>query len=297
VGGIALGAPAAASAKFSVFPSTQQFTRPAGSLIAASFKVGLTGERGAQFVIALRDVRQDPSGAFVFQPPTRSQFSASSWVAVIPRRFSGTPDRSQPVNFVVRIPRNASPGDHITSINVIRLPKKKSVKTTGGVTTGVGIKAALAMRLTIRIPGALRQDVAMSSVDIPSIIGGAPVVAQVSLTNNGNTYIDFKKHPGALTINDGDKVKAKLPYVGLLYPGETRTFRVRWESPPLLGHFDARSSVDLGPKRTVSKSSSFWVLPWRQAGALLLIVLAAIVIATGRRNQRRRREKEKAASG
>ena len=51
------------------------------------------------------------------------------------------------------------------------------------------------------------------------------------------------------------------------------------------GDFEAVASVDAGA-HPAHESKGFWVVPWREIGALVLVVLAALTIALGVRRRR-----------
>jgi hypothetical protein len=88
-----------------------------------------------------------------------------------------------------------------------------------------------------------------------------------------------------LTVLDGSHTAVSLPFIGLLYPGQVRSFRLVWQDPPTFGHPEARVAVRLA-SGTQARSARFWVLPWRQAAALLLVALAGVVVFV-QRNRRR----------
>ena len=241
----------------------------------------LQGERGRRFALAVEDVGQDRSGAFTFGAPRRSRFSASRWVALSPRAFAGAPDREQPVEFRVRVPRDAEPGDHVTSITVKRLASPGS--------GSAALVQAVAVRLTIRVAGTLRPAVELRELSVPSIAGGGPVGAAVTVRNTGNVRLDFDHaNRGALAVQGHEQdPDGRLAFFGVLYPGEARTFRLVWEDPPVIGRFGVRAAVRLPGGETAIRRT-VWIIPWRQALALALVALAAALVLGGRRARRKR---------
>lgn len=243
-----------------------------------TFTVRLQGERGQRFAIAVQDIGQDASGAFTFHPPGRSRYSAARWISVTPSRFRGGPDRRQPVEYRVRVPADAEPGDHVTSLTVERLAR--------GGPGAAGLVQAVAVRLTVRVAGVVRRAVQLRDLSAPAVTGGGPITGRVTVRNTGNVRLDFSRGDrGALAITQGGDPKARLPFSGLLYPGEARDFRVSWPDPPALGHLRLVADVRTG-RREVTADSGIWVIPWRQALALILVAFAAIVLAGGRRRRR-----------
>jgi hypothetical protein len=267
-----------AAASFKVFPTTVRLQRGPGQASVGTFNVALRGERGRRFRVETRDVAQQPDGSFAYVPASGSSFSASSWISASPRSFAGDPNRTQPVQFRVLVPSAAEPGDHVTSLLVERLPQ-------GGAATTAPAEA-VAVRVDIQVRGRAKPAAAITSLNVPSISGDNPVSVSAVVRNTGNVRLDFDhRNKGYLAVNSGSDRKAELGFDGLLYPGQSRSFQLSWDDPPLIGHYSAAASIELG-KRVVDRSQSFYVFPWRQAGALVLIALAAAVLLIG--VQRRR---------
>lgn len=270
---------AAARADFSVAPTVIDVGRAPGQVAVGTFSVRLQGERGRRFVLAIEDVGQDRSGAFKFRSPGGSRFSASRWLALSPRAFTGSADREQLVEFRARVPRDAEPGDHVTSITVKRLAAANA--------GSAAIVQAVAVRLTIRVTGAARPAVELRDLSAPAFAGGGPVNAKVTVRNSGNVRLNFDgANRGALAALSGDHTKARQGFTGVLYPGETRDFRLVWQDPPALGHFTIRAAVQAAAEDRAATDTAVWVVPWRQALALALIVFAAVVVLGGRRRRR-----------
>jgi hypothetical protein len=270
---LALAIPAA-EARFTVTPTTIDIERRPGGTASGTFDVVLNREPG-DFEIQIQDAVQQPDGSFVYEQPTESPFSASSWLSITPRRFSGSPSRTQPIQFTVRVPPKAEPGDHLTSLTVTQVPSE-----SGQITQAV---QAVAVRLTVRVFGKARPSARIVSLDAPGVSGGAPVDVSAVIENDGNVALDFDgKNEASLAIIQGEERKESVEFGGELFPGQTRQFDLSWNDPPLFGQFRASVSVDVG-REVVDDSKSVLQLPWRQLGAVILVVLAVAVLIVGRR--------------
>ena len=263
-------------ADFSVGPAVRDLRIGAGEARAGSFSVRLEGESRA-FAVEVQDVVQLPDGGYAYARPSGSRFSASSWLTVTPRSFRGAPDRVQPVDFRVRVPADAEPGDHVASITVKQLPPDGA--------SGAAALRAIAFRLNVAVPGAARERVEIASLAAPGVAGRGPIDARVVVRNTGTVRLDFNaRNAGALEIGGDDEARSRLAFAGQLYPGRSRTFTLRWEEPPMLGHFTARASVRTAGGHT-TQSAAIWVVPWRQAAALVLVAAAAGLVHLGRRRR------------
>lgn len=244
-----------------------------------AFGVMLDGERNGRFAVEVEDVGQDRGGSFTFSRPGGSAFSASRWISVSPRAFRSKPDRTQPVEFRVRVPRFAEPGDHVASLTVKRIAAPRPGR--------VAVVEALAVRLTVRVKGRLRPAAELRDLRVLGTAGGGPISGAVTVVNTGNVRLDFDgRDRGSLAVMAGARPRERLPFRGVLYPGQEREFRLAWVDPPSLGHFEMRARLQTR-RGAVRASNTFWIVPWRQTVAVLLVSTAAVVYAAGRRRYRR----------
>lgn len=271
--------PQQVSAGFRVSPTLIDERRAGGSALLGRFDVELSGEADRRFRVVVQDVRQLPNGGLAYSAPSGSPFSASSWISVAPARFGGGPARTQPVQYVVRVPTGAEPGDHLASLTVQRLPG-------GGDATAAAIEA-ISVRLTVHVPGRARPAARIESLDVPGIAAGDPVALGAVVRNTGNVTLDFDGDDlGRLEVRGGGGRRAAYTFGGELFPGETRLFSYSWQGAPLFGSFDAAAAIRVDGRPVARASTGFWVIPWRQIGALILVALAVVVALTGWRRRR-----------
>jgi len=273
-----LAVAATAEAGFRVSPTTLDLERRPGTAASGSFDVAIKGERQSQFEVEVQDIVQQPDGSPSFVPASKSPYSASSWVSVSPKSFSGSPDRTQPVTFKVRVPADTQPGDHLTSLTVKRIPKADS----DAIATSI---AAISVRLTVHVVGRRRPEAKIVSFDAPSVSAGSLGVS-ATVENTGNVSLDFDgDEAGALSVLQGDDVKREEPFTGALFPGQTRSFTLDWDGAPLAGLLKAEVSVDPGDG-AITDEKTVLRFPWKPIIALVLVALAAMVLLKGRRSGR-----------
>jgi hypothetical protein len=279
IAGIAGGLASPAYARFTVSPSSLDL-HSGGGVSLGSIDVSMVGEQAQLFRVDVQDLEQTPSGGFIVKPQSSAPFSASSWITTDPTKFSGAANRTLPIEYAIRVPRNAAPGDHVAAITIKRLPPPGHSQ--------VAAIEAIAVRITIRVPGTIHQAVQISQLAVPTLAGGGPVTLATTVRNTGNVRLDFNgANRGGLTVLGGSHTAAaSLPFIGLLYPDQVRSFRLAWQDPPTFGHPEARVTVRLA-SGTQKRSARFWVLPWRQAAALLLVALAGVVVFVQRDRRRR----------
>ncbi|MCW3018290.1 MAG: hypothetical protein JWN10_598 [Solirubrobacterales bacterium] len=277
IAGLAGGLASPAYARFTVSPSSLDLH--SGGVSLGSIDVNMVGEQAQLFRVDVQDLEQTPSGGFVVKAPSSAPFSAASWITTSPTKFSGAANRTQPIEYAIRVPRNAEPGDHVAAVTIERLPPPGRSQ--------VAAIEAIAVRITIRVPGTIHQAAQIGRLAVPTLAGGGPVTLATSVRNTGNVRLDFNgANRGGLTVLDGSHTAASLPFIGLLYPDQVRSFRLAWQDPPTFGHPEARVAVRLA-SGAQERSARFWVLPWRQAAALLLVALAVVVMSVQRERRRR----------
>lgn len=275
-----LGGADLAHAGFRVAPSMVDLElRPGGSAVGA-IDVHLEGERRARLTVVPEDVVQLPDGGFAYRRRTGAPDAAASWVAVSPAGFRGGPDRVQPVEYRVSVPRGAEPGDHTVSLTVKR---RATPRRRGQVTT----VQALSVRVTIRVAGRARERVTLD-LQAPGVAGRGPVTATMRLRNLGNTTLHFdRRNRGSLAWLDGGEAQARVALRGVLLPRQERRVKLPWQDPPAAARIHARAQIATrrGP---LTRSADVWMVPWRQAGALVLLA-GGLALLVGGRGPRKRR--------
>lgn len=272
--------PARAQADFRVAPSLIELDVARGGTAAGAFEVVLDGEPRSRLTVEPEDVVQLPNGGFTFKAPTGAREAPSSWLSVSPRRFAGAPDRAQPVEFRLAVPRDAEPGEHTASLTVKRrVPANPGEQAT--------IVQALSVRITIRVRGQAREGVVVA-LDAPGMAGRGPVKATLRVRNTGTTNLRFDgRNRGSLAFRHGDGVKARVALRGVLLPRQTRTVILPWQDPPLAGKISVRGQVRTADG-VVARTAGTWMVPWRQAAALALLSLGIAMLLGGRRHRGRR---------
>jgi hypothetical protein len=268
-----------ASARFIVSPSLLSVKKTASGMSLGTINVTTIREQGQQFRVLVQSATQTPSGGYAFGPSVPVPFSAAQWITVSPRRFVGSASGTHVIEYSIRVPANAGPGDYLAAITVERVNLARGHAQ-------LSVVDAIAVRITVRVPGKTRQAVQIGPIAAPALAGGGPVTLVATVRNTGNVLLDFNgRNRASMTVLGGVHVIATMPFIGLLYPGQTRTFRYAWQDPPTLGHPKVRVAVRLSSGERV-RTRLFWVLPWRQAAALLLVALAAVVLLLQRSRRR-----------
>jgi hypothetical protein len=179
------------------------------------------------------------------------------------------------VPFVVRVPSDASPGSHFGGIFFDQRPVKQ--QTTG---TGIGIR--IGSVISLRIAGDIVEESRLREFSTDKFLYNVPIVTFLTRAENlGNVLVRprglveisdmFGKKMSTVRVND-----AAAP----IFPGESRPFSVGWEYDGFaFGRYQAVVSLTYGEdgKKTISGTTSFWVLPVKPIIIVLGVILALIL--------------------
>lgn len=268
--GLLAAAPADA---WSVSPALLNRTAARGSTTLGSFTVVTRGAAGRRFRVVVDDLGETQAGAFTFSRATAAVHSAARWISVSPHWFVAT-GRSQPVDYAISVPGNATPGDHVAAISVQELPASSA--------GNIGVIEAIGLRETVRITGPARGAAAITSLTGPGMSFGGPVDVSATVKNTGNTVLDFDGANAGSALTVGNQ---STRLTGVLLPGASRTIGVAWSDPPLVASSHARLRINLGGGRSVSRDRETLVLPPREVCAAV-IVAALLLLAWAWRRRR-----------
>jgi len=234
------------------------------------------------------DAVQVPSGGFGLLLPTQKSVGVGAWVhfgrahesvTLAPAGADGPTHSVLP--FVLHVPDNASPGDHVGAILA-------SLRVVGTDKSGkrIVLDQRVGVRLYVTVAGATRTGLRIMNLHA-SVSGGLEpwqhdvlhVSYQVENTGNVNVSLDQRVSASG-PIADHASTTSKVNPIVL--PGavlsESATIPGLW--PQFVTHVVVRATGSLvtvqGLRQRLSASASTWVLtvPW--LGVLLVLILIAL---------------------
>ncbi|MCW2950656.1 MAG: hypothetical protein JWN41_1669 [Thermoleophilia bacterium] len=282
-------AAAAANPGFSVSPPKYELSASPGETITGTLRI-FTQSGGLKYRADIGDATQDSRGHYLFEPRSNDVRRPSSWMSVTPKSFTSGPGTVEPIQWTMAIPKRAEPGD---AIGVIYVTQVADAPRGGGFV----LQPRLAVRLEVRIRGKQRFRPAITSLRVPKVSSAGPVKLTLTVANRGNVRIDMAKaSTAAVQIRAAGHTKKTFPLTGTLFPKATRKYTFVWRDTPSRGRFTARANLEFGrgkQRAAVRRSTTFYIAPYRQVGALLLtiggvLVLGGSVVARRYRVNRKR---------
>jgi hypothetical protein len=235
------------------------------------------------------DAVQASSGGFGLLLPNQHSVGVGAWVkfssahenvSLAPASASGPTRAILP--FVLRVPINASPGDHAGAILA-------SLQTVGLSKSGkkIILEQRVGVRVYVTVSGVTRAGLRVLHVSTSEQGGAAPwqhdslrVSYQVQNTGNVNMSLDQKVSASGLVADHGEVTLARNPIVlAGATVNEAVTIRHLWPEVLTRVVVSATGTVVTvqGLNETVHASSSSWVLtiPW--LGVVILVLLIALL--------------------
>ena len=243
------------------------------------FTVTITNIAPAErtFTVVTKDISGlDDNGLPIFAPKDQETiYSLSSWIRVPQAPIVLQAGESRAIPFTAQVPANASPGSHFGGVFF-----DYQAQSTNN--TGSAISVEVGNVISLQIAGNIVEDARIREFSTDRILYSSPaVVFTTKVENMGNILV---RPRGLVQITDmfGRRV-ADIPVNDALapvFPGSERAYAVDWTDAGFaIGRYQAILSLSYGSdsKRTISATTSFWVIPLKLIaaiiGALLIIIL------------------------
>lgn len=231
------------------------------------------------------DALNTDEGGFGLLATSSQPTDVGSWVhlvgvgsaVTIPGRTENGPGTVD-VPIQIRVPANASPGDH--SGGIVAVLTSVDPNSEG---TKVRLEQRVGSRIFVRVAGDVQPALAIENLSASysgtmNPVGRGSATVNYTLTNTGNVNLGAKT---SVTISGLlDDASVASPDVPLLLPGSSVDVSV--EVPDVLPQVWMNAEVDVTSAATVSsqvehppvvnEQTSFWAIPWTLVALILLLI-------------------------
>jgi Bacterial protein of unknown function (DUF916) len=240
------------------------------------------------------DAVNTPQGGFAALPVNVPSKDIGTWIALPASDLTVTlPARSDEiVPFLIEVPKNASPGDHVGAVTATL--QSFIVSKTG---QRVRLLQTTGTRIFLRVSGPLHPGLAVENLKVrytgtadPFGTGQAEVTYTVR--NPGNVALGGRQTVSITGLFGSKHVAVRVPEVQLLLPGFSvkQAVRITGITPEI--HETAHVSISplyipgsvQPPSGPYTASASFWAIPWTLIA--IVVVLAALIWFLIRRRRR-----------
>jgi len=269
---------AQASEGLNIKPAIVEDNVKPGDSYRFSLAITNIGADDRTFYLSTQDIQGlDDNGLPIFAPQgVATGYELSSWVELPSASITLKAGESTTVALTAHVPNGASPGAHF---GAVFLSDKANQPGANG--SGVGFNVGSIISLTIA--GNITNDAKLREFSTGKVVYGvANVDFNTKIENLGNVLVRphgvisitdmFGRNVANVEVNDS---------AAPVFPGSERIYATTWNSDSFaVGRYEAVGSFSYGDteKKTISGSTSFWVLPLKPI-AIFLGIIIGIVLA------------------
>jgi hypothetical protein len=226
-------------------------------------------------------------GVFTLNPPNVKPTDVGSWINLPVNQYNLPPKTTTEFHFEVKVPINATPGDHAGGIVALNL----APNTTPQSGTQVAVQRGEGIAVYVRVPGPLHPGVAAANVGATyssSPLGFGSSWAQVhyQVVNTGNEVLNGKVQASATDIFGSTVHTFKPVAITALIPGQREgVIEPKWNGLPFAGPVHLKIVMTTTAVKSTGQAQ-FWIVPWL---LILIVVLVLVALFLWWRRRRRKR--------
>lgn len=251
------------------------------------------GQSALELDVYAADARTTTSGQLDLLPADEPSTGVGTWVVVDLPHVSLAPGASVEVPFTVRVPADATPGDHSGGVVTA------AVSADDGST--VRLDRRLALRMHLRVAGEVAPALTVDGLSVEhrgtlNPVGAGGAVVRYRVTNTGNARILPTEAVTVAGLAGNRRTVEAVPAdeaVEVL-PGSSVTREVVLDDVRSLGSLDVEvvavgTAVGLGGGATAraTADASVVAVPWASATLLLLVAAGVVLLVVVHRRRQR----------
>lgn len=209
-------------------------------------------------------------------------FSIKNWINPLPE-LTLESKKTKDLLVTINVPANAAPGGYYGVVRFTATPPELE-------DTGLSLSASLGALILLRVNGDAKEGLAIEDFKVSRdgisgwLFESTPIQFTERLKNTGNVH---EQPVGQITITD--MFNKKVATVGInqppryILPKSIRKFEQPLDSATLgkkmlFGRYTADLRVSYGSNnQTVTKSITFWIIPWRLILVIIVILIGVII--------------------
>jgi hypothetical protein len=240
------------------------------------------------------DAYNSQDGGFTVLPSTTKPRDIGLWIE-LPKQFLSVPGKTTVVMpFSLRVPANASVGDHAGGIMAALTTMAYDAKGNQ-----VAIESRVGSRIALRVPGKLSGAVTVTAVSVSyhdplNPFGSGSATVSYTVNNIGNVRLSGTQAVRISSLFGGSKDSAAIAGIKELLPGDS--MRVSTRIDGVLPSFTGTVRITIGPAAftgdvdpkmsSVSQTATMIAMPWSFLVLLVLLGAVAFLYWRHRRNLR-----------
>lgn len=279
---------AAPSQSFQISPPTANYSGDKGSTQHGTIKVtNLTDQPISVSVGKENFVAKGEEGEIELTDNADPLYSLAPWFSFDTTQLELPGRATKEVHYTISVPAGAEPGGRYGSVTFTTAAPKLPSGQSGAV-----VQQALAGIVFLRINGPATEQLNVASFETghlgsknewtaKSFFEKGPVDFLTRIKNTGNVH---EKPTGTITIKDmfGRSVDVVKLDEHFVIPGAVRRLHNTWptgkKQPFLFGHYTAQLDAKYADGKTLTASTGFTVIPWKQTLVVAIILLLILII-------------------
>lgn len=216
--------------------------------------------------------------------------SIVGWVETLPK-LQLIPREIKTMVATINVPKDATPGGHYGVVRFTATPPS----VEGG--SGVSLSAGIGVLILLTVSGQVNEGLSVEELSVAkpvkdgetskaaSFFESSPLLFTVRLKNTGNVHV---RPTGQVVITNmfGRKfaaVNINVPPANVL-PSSIRKFSEELNkevigNKRMFGKYTAELKLTYGSNKTITKTVSFWVIPYKQIAAAIIIIIGLFFLA------------------
>lgn len=295
VGSISLNADAASNGSLSVYPTIHagqgarvvfNLQLTPGKTFADSVTVANLSPMPQSYNLYAGDALNTAGGGLTLTRRVDPVQGIGSWIRLSHSAISVPAHGQSMVPFVIVVPADATPGDHLGGI----VAEQPSGTPASAGSVPISVVQAVGVRVYSRVKGPLTPRLHVSPPQLAlgasasSPFGGSvKTVVSFRVTNDGNVVLN--PHARLTISGTFGATRSHIFDLGPILPGQSVIER---HSITVSAVGQVRTGVTVAADGTAANSSTTnWVIPWALVGIAILLLALALVIAVMTKRRRR----------
>ncbi len=275
------------------------YQKKAGGVIHDTVVIRNNSDQKMKAHIYAVDATSNETGSFILKLENDPQKSIGLWTKLKSNDLTVEPKQSVDVPFSINIPDNLIPGEYFGGLAL-----EESADETGDAASGqsrncctnVTVKTRVGSRIYLTIPGALNENIGWSDFSYEKKLGQSPVF-RLKIGNSGN--VSYEPKVSIDVEQNGALIEHIEKILDDSLPGTTIQPVINFSKVPFFGNFKAKATVTFyrknqeivyglhgAPTRNLTKTISFWIVPWEIFLILAIILISAVSIWGSHKNRK-----------
>lgn len=273
---------AQSTSTLTAIPPKVQLTGAPGENLQETIKVRNDSEQEIVINSISKDfiVKDDKGTPIPVEEEVATRWSLSSWMQISPDKALMKPGDTQPVNVLIQIPQDATPGGHYAMI----LHSPDYSATMGQ--TGSKLSQNVGTLVYLTVEGDITENAEITRFETDKKMAEyGPINLTTEIENLSDVHIRPK---GSIKVYN--MLKQKVTDLNLeevnIFPFQSRVLENEFPGKWRLGRYQAVLTTQYGStNKTLQAMVYFWIIPWKLITLILAVILTIIILLVTRKKK------------